>query len=102
MIVDEDFSSSFLNNSVHQLDKVAVLVVLWIVLSVVFDCIINKVLLLLAFLLAEVETFKVAHDVVLAFVLNVWLVNELKRLDHYLKTVFKALVFDFFEFHREC
>ena len=90
-----------MNYGIHEFDQVAVLVILWIVLSIVFDGIVNEVFLFLAFLLTEVETFEVTHDVFFAFILDVGLVNELKGLDHYLETVFKALVFDFLEFHRE-
>ena len=52
-------------------------------------------------MLAEVQALQVFLYVLLALVVDVWLVQQLKSLNHNLQTLFKAFVSDFSEFPSE-
>lgn len=99
--LSKDLASAVLDDGVHELDQVGRLVCLLVHFGEVLDGVVDEVLLLAGVLLAEVEVFEIFLNVIFAFVLNVWLVQQPQGLDHDLETLVKALISDVLELPSE-
>lgn len=66
-------------------------------LSKILDRVVNKVFLLQVFYNMEVEVLKVSLDVIFAFIINVWLINQSQSLYHNCKTAVETSVLNLLE-----